>query len=251
MVCSSVVEQPEIHVKESSDVLAVLFQLCYPSDRTMPITPSACLTALAAAIRLGMPRIVTELEAHWQALVKQDPLRAYFAAARAGQNACAEEAAKCVVYRRLDEQYIPEMESTPLLPYHLLTAYCDQCHAAAQTLLRKACIPPRTAPHVLSGQEHPVADDVSTKQAERSPEDDDWLQAYLDELYTSGEDNPGQGVLEALLEKASVSGQWCHTCESFAQRLSSVARAVQSIPSVVGTVSHVVAAACPRCSDAN
>ncbi len=223
--------------------MATLFQLCYP-DYTLPTNPSTCLYALAAAGRLGMARIVAELGTHWQTLSKQDPLRAYFAAVRIGQSTYAEEAAKYVVYTRLDGQYILEMETTPALPYHLLTTYYDQCRAAAKALLRSACISPAGPP---SPPRDPTLSDAppevaAFKEVERraEPEVEVWLQEHLSRLYAAVDEHPGQmppGAPEALFERASVSGHWCRSCEAFAQRLSSVAQALRTIPAAVGMVS--------------
>ncbi|RPD64130.1 hypothetical protein L227DRAFT_560894 [Lentinus tigrinus ALCF2SS1-6] len=224
-------------VKEDSTVLAALFRICYPGGRTFPATPSACVATLAAASRLGMPRILAELEAQWKVLAQQDPLRAYFAAVQAGQNTYAEEAAKYVVYGRLDGQYIPEMETTPMRPYLLLTTYYDQCRAAAKGVLRGASIIPADTSPLRERTEPDVPlEDALAREVERRSQSEVWLQAHLDELYTTVEEHPGQippGASEALYEKASVSGQWCRCCESFAQQLSGVSRALRSIPSAI------------------
>ncbi|KAI0717982.1 hypothetical protein C8T65DRAFT_639624 [Cerioporus squamosus] len=238
----SAFKPPTISVDEDSTILATLFQLCYPGDHTLPTTPSACLAALAAAGRLGMPRIVAELSAHWRTLAKQDPLRAYFAAARIGQNACAEEAAKYIVQTRLDGHYIWEMETTPAISYHLLTTYYDRCRAAAKALLRGACISP-TAPSSSLREPSAVSDvpseAVASTEVKRSADSEVWLQEYLDGLCTTVDEHPGQippGAPEALFKQASVSGQMCRSCEGFVLRLSSVAQALRSVPSAVDKV---------------
>ncbi|TFK86755.1 hypothetical protein K466DRAFT_600072 [Polyporus arcularius HHB13444] len=218
-------EPPKLSVEEEGAVLNTLFQLCYP-DHTLPTSPSTCLKALVAAGRLGMVRIVADLGTHWQTLSKQDPLRAYFAAVRIGQSTYAEDAAKYVVQTRLDGQYIWEMETIPALPYHLLTAYYDQCRAAAKALLRSACISPTGPPlpprdPTLSDAPPEVA---AFKEVARraEPEVELWLQEHLGRLYAAVDEHPGQmppGAPEALFERASVSGHWC-----------------RSIPSAVGMV---------------
>ncbi|RDX50962.1 hypothetical protein OH76DRAFT_1482009 [Lentinus brumalis] len=188
-------EPPMLSVKEEGTILGTLFQLCYP-DHTLPTSPSTCLEALAAAGRLGMARIVAELRTHWQTLSKQDPLRAYFAAVRIGQSTYAEEAAKYVVHTRLYGQYIWEMETTPALPYYLLTAYYDQCRAAAKALLRSACISPAGSP--LPPRDPTPSDAppevAAFREVERraEPEVEVWLQEHLGGLYAAVDEHPGQ-----------------------------------------------------------
>ena len=215
--------------------LASLLRLCYgEAAADVSLGPSEFLDVLLAADQLAMTDAIKTLNTAWEVQVAaQDPLGAYFVAVRKQLNSCSSTAAKLVLQKGLDHQYVPEMETIPSLPYIRLVRYCEECRAAAKKALHDACVdadpPPLSAPSAAALQ----GTDALNGGPSVDPGQDGWLQRYIDTLSNLGGTS---GSTENVFQQASVNQQWCSPCDLLARKLTRLSEALRSMPNTVGRV---------------
>ena len=129
---------PVLQLDEPSSILwPLLDTCCYPQlhrPEQRAAAPSLSILAhmMAAAEKYKMAHGLKKLRAQWNALAQGNPLVAYLAAAEAGQNDLAKDAARLVLDQPIAvcTQYNAELENAPAQAYHRLLAYYTKCQGA-------------------------------------------------------------------------------------------------------------------------
>ncbi|KAM5536663.1 hypothetical protein V8D89_009758 [Ganoderma adspersum] len=154
---------PVLQLDEPSDILWPLLDICcYPhlhqseqhtAYKSLSLIMLARMTA--AAEKYQMTDGLRELCARWQVQARSNAFDAYLAAAEAGQNTLAKDAARLVpnLPRTVCTQYSVELENAPALAYHRLLVYYTKCHGALKTELDtvKAQFPDKNHAPVATG----------------------------------------------------------------------------------------------------
>ncbi|KAI0664235.1 hypothetical protein C8Q70DRAFT_1071902 [Cubamyces menziesii] len=121
---------PVITCTEDSTVLSALLRFCYPGDHPLPNDPLLLLAILDAAEQYRMERITGVIKKHWEAMIVQNPLSAYFAAVESGMDEDARRAARHTLRLELSRSYVPEMELCQPHVYHRLLKYHERARGS-------------------------------------------------------------------------------------------------------------------------
>ncbi|KAI0328717.1 hypothetical protein GY45DRAFT_959536 [Cubamyces sp. BRFM 1775] len=122
---------PVITCTEDGIILSTLLRFCYPGDHALPHDPLSLLAILDAAERYQMERIVGVIKMHWNTVIIQNPLSAYFAAVMSGLDEDARRAARHTLRLELSSSYAPEMEFCQPHAYHRLLNYHERARNSA------------------------------------------------------------------------------------------------------------------------
>lgn len=129
-----------LRVDIDSHILGKILLLCYPrgeyaTESTDPESLGSDSRLVSdvvdVAIRYEIKPVVRTIRASWSRQCTQDPLARYLIASRAGWKAEAQEAAKCLLDRSIDQLYSSELEQTPAIIYQSLLDYHHRCQIAA------------------------------------------------------------------------------------------------------------------------
>ncbi|KAH9951052.1 hypothetical protein B0H21DRAFT_719255 [Amylocystis lapponica] len=184
------VEMPPQNLRET---LAVLFMLCYRADKASEVieNPTIARAVLQAAMKFQMEGTIQNLCVHLTRAATSHPLRAYIIAAECKFDQCMRVAAKHMLDQKIEDVYVPEMETSPALPYHRLLKYHRCCCRAVSDVVTRM------------RHENDTSPKRSGKKGSKRSACASW--AGID--------------LASLLSESVTSASWCSECHQIVTRL--------------------------------
>jgi BTB/POZ domain len=114
---------PVVTVPVNGRILAKLLKICYPVGDSDLDDLNTTHAVLQAAMKYKITKVIQQAKKQLMKQVKEAPLRGYFIAIQYGWKEEAIEAARCAANQRIENVYIPEMESTSAVDYHCLLTF--------------------------------------------------------------------------------------------------------------------------------
>ncbi|KAH9884783.1 hypothetical protein C8Q73DRAFT_669704 [Cubamyces lactineus] len=231
-----------IELEDVGSVLSAMLAFCYRlgSDVLDRIPPSTLAAVIGAAMRYNMHYLLPDLGARWSSISSREPLCSYFAAANLGLSEFAAQSARDVLKVKLDESYLPQMESSAAEVYRCLVIYYESCQAVARTLLIPSLqqAPQPESPPPRSWSVTPSSTRPPTPSAPPRSRTLDWWKKVNEDHTLIIDNGPGRLGLPtiSLHETATEEGLWCPMCQSFAQELADFSQRLREVPRRVSEV---------------
>ncbi|KAI0730807.1 hypothetical protein C8Q76DRAFT_716276 [Earliella scabrosa] len=227
---------PVLPLNMDGATLTSFLRFCYQDPLKTPFTLEFAdiATILMAIEPHGLTMLRDQLMLYWRALAKDAPLRAYYLAVQAGHIICAREAARYILEagQRLDDVYVPEMESTPGLSYYRLLTYWESCQKIAKKrfdeTLKSLSMPVEQTVKVdpAPPRAHAWGAGVSSTVAKPSPPSEPtWIRRYVARSIEAIDCQPlvafhtlGDLFTQAT-EQSDDTPVWCEQCQVIAKDL--------------------------------
>ena len=116
---------PVIRVSEPGEVLCKLFRLCYPLDDPSLKTVDEAAAVLTAALKYELRKPIQMASRRMRELMPTASLRVYAIACRLDLEDEARAAAIVVREKKLQDEYVAELEDISIGAYHRLLYYCE------------------------------------------------------------------------------------------------------------------------------